>query len=244
MTKKATEKGVVKVARYYNHETVCIGDEDYTIRNNVRRRLDITKATISTETLWRLQIHDWVGAPILVQIVGSGSFDHTETSLAPSKRTYSNSLSRERRNPAEWGRVHRRVIICDYEKPHYQASSLVTMLQRWKRTLKVRDMLKFAVFPLAMIGYESLHEHTGISQGNISIGNLMMNGQDCNPSWPAFLINLNPAINEQRDEPLGARTKTGTRVFMPIGGPSRQQTFIQARFRVILLGVLLDLHLL
>jgi hypothetical protein len=36
-----------------------------------------------------------------------------------------------------------------------------------------------------------------------------MNKEDNNPSWPAFLINFNLAIKEQREGPLGARGKTG-----------------------------------
>ena len=68
-----------------------------------------------------------------------------------------------------------------------------------------------------MIGHESLRKRTGIIQGDVSIGNLMMNEEDCNPSWPSFLIDLDLAINEQREEPSGARAKTGTRAFMAIG---------------------------
>lgn len=70
---------------------------------------------------------------------------------------------------------------------------------------------------LTTIGHKSLREHTGIIQGDVSIGNLMMNEEDSNPSWPAFLIDLDLAIDEQREEPSGARAKTGTRAFMAIG---------------------------
>jgi hypothetical protein len=58
---------------------------------------------------------------------------------------------------------------------------------------------------------------TGIIQSDISIGNLMMNEDEDNPSWPSFLIDLDLAIQEDRDKPSGAPNKTGTRAFMAIG---------------------------
>lgn len=70
---------------------------------------------------------------------------------------------------------------------------------------------------LTSIGYESLHTKAGILQGDVSTGNLMMNEDKDNPSQRAFLIDLDLAIRLQRDEPSGARGKTGTRAFMPIG---------------------------
>lgn len=45
----------------------------------------------------------------------------------------------------------------------------------------------------------------------------MMNEEDDNPSWRSFLIDLDFAIKEDREEPSGARGKTGTRAFMAIG---------------------------
>jgi hypothetical protein len=42
---EATEKGVMNVARYFYHETVRVGGQDDDIRANVRKGLDITKAT-------------------------------------------------------------------------------------------------------------------------------------------------------------------------------------------------------
>jgi len=48
----------------------------------------------------------------------------------------------------------------------------------------------------------------GIIQYNVLIGNLMINKEDDNPSWPAFLIDFNLAIKEQREGPLGAWGKT------------------------------------
>lgn len=126
--RKATEKGVVNVARHYYHETVCVGDEDDGIRNSVRRRLDITKATNFPRDSLKIQNSRLSRSANTSTDSRKRSFDRTETSLPPSKRTYSSSLSRDRRNPAEWDRIHRRVIVCDYGKPLYKASSLVAML--------------------------------------------------------------------------------------------------------------------
>jgi hypothetical protein len=46
------------------------------------------------------------------------------------------------------------------------------------------------------------------------ISHLMMNEDDDNTSWPAFLIDLDLAIKEQRDESSGARGKTGIGVLL------------------------------
>lgn len=54
-------------------------------------------------------------------------------------------------------------------------------------------------------------------QGDISTGNLMMNEQPDNPSWPGFLIDLDLAIKTDRTTSSGAWGKTGTRAFMAIG---------------------------
>jgi hypothetical protein len=45
----------------------------------------------------------------------------------------------------------------------------------------------------------------------------MMNEDGDNPSWRAFIIDLDLAIKEQREGSSGARGKTGTREFMAIG---------------------------
>ncbi len=54
-------------------------------------------------------------------------------------------------------------------------------------------------------------------QRDVSIGNLIMNEESENPSWPSFLIDLDLAVEEHREEPSGAQGRTGTRAFMAIG---------------------------
>ncbi|KAJ2988387.1 hypothetical protein NUW58_g4001 [Xylaria curta] len=45
LLKGATEQEVKNVARYYTHATVCVGDDDDDIQGNVRKGLDVTKAS-------------------------------------------------------------------------------------------------------------------------------------------------------------------------------------------------------
>ena len=66
-------------------------------------------------------------------------------------------------------------------------------------------------------GYESLHTRAGMLQCDISPNNLVINEEDNNPSWSAFLIDFDLAIKEQREKPSGARGKAGTRAFMANG---------------------------
>ncbi|KAI9784458.1 MAG: hypothetical protein M1839_002114 [Geoglossum umbratile] len=66
-------------------------------------------------------------------------------------------------------------------------------------------------------GHESLRNLAGIIQSDVSIGNLMMNEDEDNPSWRSFLIDLGLAIQEDRVKSSGAPNKTGTRAFMAIG---------------------------
>ncbi|KAK7178371.1 serine threonine-protein kinase sgk2, partial [Paraphaeosphaeria sporulosa] len=99
-------------------------------------------------------------------------------------------------------RVHRRVILCDLGEPIYKASSPKVLLAA------LEDCIE---------GYESLQTKAGLLQSDISPNNLMVNEDKDNPSWPAFIIDLDLAIREQREKSSGAQGKTGTRAFMAIG---------------------------
>ncbi|KAF1836911.1 hypothetical protein BDW02DRAFT_463185, partial [Decorospora gaudefroyi] len=77
--------------------------------------------------------------------------------------------------PATVNRVHRRVIVRDYGKAIYKASSPASLL---------------AALEQCIDGYESLHTRGGMLQRDISPNNLMVNKDAENPSWPAFLIDL------------------------------------------------------
>ena len=99
-------------------------------------------------------------------------------------------------------RVHLRVTTSDYGKTLCKASSRAAVLSALEG---------------AISGYESLSTQAGILHRDISIGNILMNEEDNNPSWRPFLIDLDLAIKERQQGPSGARGKTGTRAFMAIG---------------------------
>ncbi|KAH7125052.1 hypothetical protein B0J13DRAFT_455055, partial [Dactylonectria estremocensis] len=77
--------------------------------------------------------------------------------------------------------IHRRVILRDYGRPIYKASSRLALLAGLEGCIE---------------GHESLHK-AGFLHRDISINNLMINEDDDNPSWPAFLIDLDLSIKEQ-----------------------------------------------
>jgi len=86
---------------------------------------------------------------------------------------------------------------------------------RWRGLSKVGAAAATHNMRLTVLGHESLHRAAGIIQCDISLGNLMMNEDKDDPSWPAFLIDLDLAFKEDRTG--GAPNKTGTKVFMAIG---------------------------
>lgn len=51
---------------------------------------------------------------------------------------------------------------------------------------------------------KSLH-NAGFLHRDISINNLMINGDDNNPSWQSFLMDVDLAIREQREGTSGAQ---------------------------------------
>ena len=71
-------------------------------------------------------------------------------------------------------------------------------------------------------GHESLHR-AGLLHRDISMNNLIINEDPSNPSWPAFLIDLDLAVWEQRDGASGAEGRMGTRAFMAIGALDGEQ---------------------
>ena len=204
LVQEATEKGVVNVARYYHHETVRVHGADDDVRNNVRKGLDVTKAT--NYRSGRAMLASRAGASSVSRKGRSSSAglkrpsSDTDAALLPSKRCC--SASRVQASvEALPNRVHRRVILRDYGKPIYKASSRVALL---------------AALESCIEGHQSLHE-AGYLHRDISINNLMINEDQENPSRRAFLIDLDLTIRDQRAGASGAKGKTGTRAFMAIG---------------------------
>jgi hypothetical protein len=205
LLRESTEKDVVNVARYYYHGTVRVSDQDDTVRGNVRRGLDVTKATnYITESSMQPPSRTVRSLSRKGRSSSTArrkrSSSCTNAPLPPSKRTCSSSPVKGGRATVD--RVHRRVIVRDYGKPIYMASSKTSLL---------------AAMEGCIAGYESLYTLAGMLQGDISPANLMVNEDESNPSWYSFLIDLDLAIKEDREKASGARGKTGTRAFMAIG---------------------------
>ena len=94
------------------------------------------------------------------------------------------------------------MVFSDYGKSIYKASCHITMLN------KLIDCIK---------GYKSLYTKVGKLQRDIFMNNLIINEDDLNLSWLSFLTDLDLAINNWNEKPLGAIEKTGIRTFMSIG---------------------------
>ncbi|KAF3346064.1 mRNA export factor rsm1 [Verticillium dahliae VDG2] len=199
---EVTEKGATNVARHYHHQTVQIREMDDDIQNNVRRGLDITAAT-NYRPGCTVPPSDVPTTHTPRKGCSSSSrkrpSSQTDSPLPPSKR--SSSVSPTKPAAGLPNRVHRRVILRDYGKPIYKASSRSALL---------------AALAGCVDGHESLYK-AGILHRDISIYNLMINEDRDNPSWPSFLIDLDLAIRTGRGGASGAKGKTGTRAFMAIG---------------------------
>ncbi|KAI1144702.1 hypothetical protein F4825DRAFT_477323 [Nemania diffusa] len=212
LLQEATNKNVVNVGRYYHHYTVQVRGTDDDVRSNVRKGLDITmadnyrpqRATIPRAGTATASSREGR----IATLSQKRSASQTDAPLPPSKRSYSVSPTKIDKNALP-NRIHRRLIIRDYGKPIYEASSRVALLSALGGCIS---------------GHESLHR-AGILHRDISINNLMINEDDSNPSWPAFLIDLDFAIREQREGASGAKGKTGTRAFMAIGALIGEQHF-------------------
>ncbi|KAH6977655.1 serine/threonine-protein kinase Sgk2 [Ilyonectria destructans] len=204
LLREATEKGVANVARYYHHETVCVRGADDDIQQNIRKGLDITTAT--NYRLGRAMLPSSASASS-VSRQGRGTSagmkrpsSETDAAVPLSKRPCSASPTKVSIDTLA-SRIHRRVILRDYGKPIYKASSRVALLTALEGCID---------------GHHSLHK-AGLLHRDISINNLMVNEDEKNRSWTAFLIDLDLAIAQQREATSGAKGKTGTRAFMAIG---------------------------
>lgn len=82
LLREATEKGVIHVARYYYHETVRVNDKDHEICDNVRKGLDVTRAT-------NYKVERSMTPPSMARVQGD-----TRQSRNTSRRTCSSSPTR------------------------------------------------------------------------------------------------------------------------------------------------------
>jgi hypothetical protein len=138
------------VARYFHHENVRVGRKDDNINSNIRKGLDIIKASnIFRNTLTANKME----GKILPPSASRGSIEGTQSSrnksisrkrlssslnaeLPSSKRTCSSSPHKHGASPARPNRVHRRVILRDYGKNIHKASSRVAMLAALEGNIK------------------------------------------------------------------------------------------------------------
>ena len=132
---EATKSGVVNMARYYHHETVCVGGKDDTIVDNVRNGLDIGEAKNAYRIIARMKREkdekkqeDLRRSMAQLMIQSKARSKDSNTPLSLSTPAVSTTPQEDEADPPTRDRVHRRVILQDYGQPLYQASSRVAML--------------------------------------------------------------------------------------------------------------------
>jgi hypothetical protein len=96
------EKEMVNIARYYHHETVCVGGKEDNICNNIHKGLDITRATnyklknlIIPLRPTRVKISVRKGRSFSKKRLSS----YTNALLPPNKHIYLGSLPKGGRRP-------------------------------------------------------------------------------------------------------------------------------------------------
>jgi hypothetical protein len=145
LLRKATEKGVVNMARYYHHETVHVGGSENDINENIRKELDITKASnafriaSASKAEGKMLPLNTPGISIGSlqrsrngSLIRKKSFNSFDAPLSFNKRTCSSSPHKQGDPQIKSNRMRRRVILRDYGKDIYKASSRVAMLAALK----------------------------------------------------------------------------------------------------------------
>ncbi|KAL2175530.1 uncharacterized protein P884DRAFT_286564 [Thermothelomyces heterothallicus CBS 202.75] len=207
LLREATAKGVVYVARYYYHQTVRVRNADDDVRNNVRKGLDVTKASNYQDDRSQLSPNKYTVGRSRTSRSRSiastkRSSDQTGAPLPPGKRHCSISPTKASSDILP-NRVHRRVILSNYGIPIYEASSRQVLL---------------AALADCIEGHKSLRQKAGLLHRDISLNNLMIDKDN-----RGFLIDLDLAIDERRVGTSGAKGKTGTWAFMAVGALRGEQ---------------------
>ncbi|KAI1164025.1 hypothetical protein F5B18DRAFT_661377 [Nemania serpens] len=207
----ATAQGVTNVARHYYHETVRVQAQDDDILGNVRKGLDITKA--SNYRAGRARNRHTLDMEAMKATSSKSSAGSKRTSSQTDAALPLGKPSRSRpgsgsASPTKPGnepvpnRIHRRIILSDYGEPIYKASSRAALLGALEGCIQ---------------GHESLYKEAGLLHRDISINNLMIYEGDRKSSLSSFLIDLDLAVKVKLTEASGAKGITGTRAFMSIG---------------------------
>lgn len=129
------------MARYCHHETVHVGGSEDDINRNVRKGLDIMKASnafqiASASKPEGKMFPPSTSATSIRSLQRSTARKRSSSSLnAPillSKRTCSSFSHKQEASQARPNWVHRRVVLHDYGKGIHKASSRVAMLSALK----------------------------------------------------------------------------------------------------------------
>ncbi|KAK3905920.1 hypothetical protein C8A05DRAFT_41199 [Staphylotrichum tortipilum] len=187
LLREVTGKGVVRVARYYYHETVRVrnAEDDAVNYQEGRSRFPSTstvgpsRASRSSSIARTKRSSDQTGAPL------------------PSSKRYRSTSPTKASSGVLPNWVHRRVILSDCGIPIYKAGSRQALLGA------LADCIE---------GHESLRQKADLLHRDISIGNLIVDKDN-----RGFVIDLDLAIRAQRVGASEAKGKTGTRAFMAIG---------------------------
>ncbi|EER38501.1 conserved hypothetical protein [Histoplasma capsulatum H143] len=189
---EAAAQGVTHVARYYHHETIRVDGKDddvLGIRSGLVIPTGQKKASSKVTSSRSKSRQPCTDSSRVSGQKWSSDFVDTAFPPIPSKRALSNSPAKlPLPDEKLQNRVHRRVVVQDYGKPIFESSSRVALL----------------------VGLQ------GCIKGDISPRNLLVNEDKDNPSYRAFLIDLDLAIRVNRDGFSGACGKTGTRPFIAI----------------------------
>ncbi|KAK2738278.1 hypothetical protein FQN57_007141 [Myotisia sp. PD_48] len=133
LLQEITKREVKNVARYYHHETVRVRGADDDIHDGVRRGIDIAKAGNHSTDASR-PVLSRRGSRVIRKGGQSSSTSRKRSSTSADLQTRPNkrpSTSRTKTNPSDTvsNQIHRRVVVRDYGKPIYEASSRVTLLE-------------------------------------------------------------------------------------------------------------------
>lgn len=162
---KATRQGVVNVAQYYHHKTVQVRGTNDDIRSNVRGGLNIMEArNYRPERSVLLPSTSAASAP---RKRPEQQHRWREAVIQPSSKRSCSASPTKAGITVLPNRVHRRIILRDYGKAIYKASSRSALLTALEGCITGPESLREAGF---------LHRH-------ISINNLMINEDDNNFSW-------------------------------------------------------------
>ncbi|OAT14037.1 hypothetical protein BDBG_09127 [Blastomyces gilchristii SLH14081] len=170
---EAAAHGVTHVARYYHHETVRVdgrADDVLGIRKGLLIPTTGQKRAGAKPASGRSRSRQ--AHKDSNSITGQKrSSECVDAALPPppSKRTQSSSPTKHLTDGKPQNRVHRRVVVRDYGKHIFESSSRIALL------------------------------NAGLVQSDISHRNLLVNEDKDNPSYRAFLINLDLAIRVERD---------------------------------------------